>query len=260
MLRERYRIDIAELMIYSLLLPGAIWTVFRHRFPDRCGFIYLCAFCALRIAGSIVGIISERNISNLNNLVWADILGAVGLGPLLLASFSLITRVNRNSVPSNGLRTLASEVLHLPNIVALILSIVGGVYLSSGNASQQRSGKQLAQAGILMFMSVFALFVILCFITVFAMSAIPPGERHILYGVLLTLPLIFLRILYSVLADFLDNRKFAVVNGSATVQLLMAVVEEIVVVVIYIFVGLSTDVQAPSEPKTSRETMRRIEA
>ncbi|KAL8949233.1 MAG: hypothetical protein Q9222_004641 [Ikaeria aurantiellina] len=249
MLRERYRIDIAKLIIYCILLPGAIWTVFRLRFPDRCAFIYLCVFCALRIAGSIIGIVSERNISNLNNLVWADILGAVGLGPL-----------NRNSVPSSGLRILASEVLHLPNIIALILSIVGGVYLSSGNVSQQRSGKQLAQAGILIFMIVFALFVILCIITALAVSAIPRGERRILYGVLLALPLIFLRILYNVLADFMDNRKFAMVNGSATVQLLMAVIEEIIIVVVYIFVGLSADAQARSEPKTSAEMMQQTAA
>ena len=93
MVSERYAIDIAELVIYLLLFPPAIFVTVRHGFSKSAGFLYLCAFCAIRIASSAMGIVSQKNPSSQTDLVWAAVLGSVGISPLLLASFSLLTRV-----------------------------------------------------------------------------------------------------------------------------------------------------------------------
>lgn len=62
--------------------------------PGSIGFLYLCIFCCLRISAAGLGIASENDgRTNRNNLVWSEILGSVGIGPLLLAGFSLIERV-----------------------------------------------------------------------------------------------------------------------------------------------------------------------
>ena len=93
MVSQREAIDIAVLVIYILLLPLSLFVVFRHGFSRSVGFLYLCVFCGIRIASSIMGIISQNNQSSQTDLVWAGVLGSVGISPLLLASFGLVSRV-----------------------------------------------------------------------------------------------------------------------------------------------------------------------
>ena len=93
MVSQREAIDIAVLVIYILLLPLSLFVVFRHGSSRSVGFLYLCVFCGIRIASSIMGIISQNNRSSQTDLVWAGVLGSVGISPLLLASFGLVSRV-----------------------------------------------------------------------------------------------------------------------------------------------------------------------
>ena len=146
-------------------------------------------------------------------------------------------------------------MLHFPNVLALALAIVGGVKLSSSTPSQQASGKQFAQAGISIFMAVFAIYLLICLLTWAAVRAVAEGEKWILYGVLLATPFIFLRILYAMLAVFRDNKTFAIVNGSATTQLGMGIIEEIIVVLVYVGVGILAPVEKRSEAQKSEHAM-----
>lgn len=61
MVSERYGIDIAELVVYILLLPLSLFVAVRHGFSRSAGYLYLCLFCGIRIANSAVGILSEKN-------------------------------------------------------------------------------------------------------------------------------------------------------------------------------------------------------
>ncbi|KAL8799739.1 MAG: hypothetical protein Q9182_005682 [Xanthomendoza sp. 2 TL-2023] len=267
MITERFSISIAEVIIYSLLLPIAVFVTARHRMPGSIGFLYLCIFCCLRISAAGLGISSEnQNQSNRTNLVWSEILGSVGIGPLLLAGFCLIERVNKNSKPISIPRTHATRMLHVPNILALALAIVGGIRLSSSSSSTQRTGKEFAQTGLSIFMIVFLIYTLVCLATLRALPAVAPGEKKIVYGVLLAIPFVFLRILYAMLAVFRDNRTFAIVNGSATAQLCMAIIEEMVVVIIYCGTGLLAPVEGEKrkeegegEAGRGRQKMQRIE-
>ena len=93
MVSQREAIDIAVLTIYILLLPLSLFVVFRHGFSRSVGFLYLCLFCGIRIASSAMGILSQNNTSSQSDLVWAAVLGSVGISPLLLASFGLVSRM-----------------------------------------------------------------------------------------------------------------------------------------------------------------------
>ena len=64
------------------------------------------------------------------------------------------------------------------------------------------------------------------------------GEKRIVYAVLAALPLIAVRLLYSLLADFANNSTFNILFGNATVQLCMAIIEEMIVVVFFLIAGL----------------------
>lgn len=87
-------------------------------------------------------------------------------------------------------------------------------------------------------MAVFAIYTVICLLTLLSLNAVASGERRILIGAVIAIPFLFLRILYAMLAAFRDKRNFSIINGSATVQLSMAVIMEMIVVVIYCGTGL----------------------
>jgi hypothetical protein len=66
---------------------------------------------------------------------------------------------------------------------------------------------------------------------------VPTAERRICAAVLAAFPFIAVRILYSVLAAFLHNHLFSIYNGSVPVLVAMSVVEELIVVFIYLLLG-----------------------
>lgn len=93
MVSERFAIAIAEIVIYAILLPIALFATGRQRSYFTCYFL-LIIFCGLRISAAGLTIASENEgRSNRNNIIWSQMMGAVGLGPLLAVGFSLITRV-----------------------------------------------------------------------------------------------------------------------------------------------------------------------
>ena len=103
----------------------------------------------------------------------------------------------------------------------------------------------MTQTGIVIFLIIFFIVAAIAIITLVSMGSIPNSEKRVLSGVLLALPLILVRIMYSIFADFIDNSTFTLFDGNVTVQLCMATIEEIIVTIVYIAVGLT----APSSRK-----------
>ena len=68
---------------------------------------------------------------------------------------------------------------------------------------------------------------------------LPLGEKWILIAILAALPFLAVRLLYSILADFEDNNTFNIINGNATVQLCMAVIEEFIIIIFFLAAGLA---------------------
>lgn len=63
----------------------------------------------------------------------------------------------------------------------------------------------------------------------------------------LALPFVFVRLLYQILAVFVHQGAFARIGGSVWVRVFMAVVEEFVVVAVYLFLGFQLDRLKASE-------------
>ncbi|KAL8897391.1 MAG: hypothetical protein Q9207_007242 [Kuettlingeria erythrocarpa] len=275
----RLSVAIAEFIIYCLLFPNVIYLTYRHGIYRAIGFFSLCVFCTLRIAAAGLGIASENNRRNRENFVWSEILGSVGIGPLLLTGFYLLIRLydltpqpavgscesgkltvgsrTLNSRPPSLGRHRAIQALHIPNTIALALAVIGGVDLSSFSPSQQAHGKWFSQAGISMFMAVFLLYATLCVITA-VVDSIDPVEKCILIGLLAATPFLFIRMLYAMLAVFRDRGKFAILNGSATTQLGMGILQEIIVVLIYVATGFIAPVEKKDGPSVEEQPMRAI--
>lgn len=128
-------------------------------------------------------------------------------------------------------------MLHIPILLALILSIVGGTRISSSNTSKHSSGEDFEKAGVIIFPISFIAIVAFALLTLAELRNLPRGEKHILYAVLASLPLLAVRLLYSLLADFKDDSTFNIVDGNATVQLCMAIIEEFLVTFFFLVSG-----------------------
>ncbi|OSS47214.1 hypothetical protein B5807_09843 [Epicoccum nigrum] len=98
-----------------------------------------------------------------------------------------------------------------------------------------------SQAGVILYIIGFAGLILVFIMSVPQASAVPTKERRVSLAVALALPFLSVRLLYSVLSVFSHNRLFSVATGSSTVRLGMAVIEEIVVVAVYVMLGFFVD-------------------
>ncbi|KAL8791177.1 MAG: hypothetical protein Q9195_006016 [Heterodermia aff. obscurata] len=124
--------------------------------------------------------------------------------------------------------------------VGLILSIVGGINAGEdyGKTGIYKS-QTLSKAGLGLFIAAFA---ILCLITASLVQSIrhcEEGEKRILLAVAVSLPFLLVRLIYSALAVFANKRSFSLFYGDVSILLFMALLEEVIVVVIYEGVGMT---------------------
>ncbi|KAJ5108866.1 hypothetical protein N7456_005541 [Penicillium angulare] len=267
-------ISIAELVVYIPVTLLAIFVVFRHGFHKQLGWIYLCIFGGIRIAGAILEILSTQHPDNTNDTEWAMILQSVGLSPLLLSTLGLLKRVfdeTTTRAPSDpnsnaniilqGLgavsgifgkvlsiyskkatavsrRSRATQLLHIPALIALILSISGGSDEASSNVADHSGGQDKVRGAIIVYLLVYLAVCLLWVITTRDLGSMNAGQKRIFSCVFLALPLIAVRLLYSLISAFGHNSKFSILGGDPTIKLVMATIEEFLVVVIYTILGL----------------------
>lgn len=143
---------------------------------------------------------------------------------------------------------LALRLLHLPIILGLILSIVGGTRLSSSDSSKQSEGEKFEKAGGILYLIGYVGLFGIAVLTMARIRNLPSGEKRILLAVLAALPLLAVRLLYSLLADFANNSTFSILGGNATVQLCMAIIEEMIATIIFLAAGIT----APSIKNVER--------
>lgn len=139
------------------------------------------------------------------------------------------------------------RIIQTPAAVALILCIVGA---TSANSPLDIASQGTVQAGIAVY---FVITVVLCILTLGAAIGIRRtrrGEVWLLKAIALSLPLILVRVIYSMAGCFADggNSTFNPVTGSAVVELCMATIEEMLIVLIYVWAGLRKPAVPDNDP------------
>lgn len=285
-LKIREGIAIVDLALYIPLVILTIIVLLRHGFQKQLGWIYLLIFTIIRTAGAVLELLHTHNTSNKSYLEWSLILSSVGLSPLLLASLGLLKRVldctsthvksaDSNVVVStltqrfrifgkisgkataNSRRSRLVQLLQVPTTIALILCIVGGMdaISSSSTPKEMKTGAKDTKWGVAIFLIIY---LILCILTTFSLLEIrktPLGERRVLLAVMLALPLIGSRLLWSILCAFKGGKVFNIEDGSALVQICMADAEEVLVVCVYLLVGLTVGKYDEVERERAKERM-----
>ncbi|KAG0645459.1 hypothetical protein D0Z07_8608 [Hyphodiscus hymeniophilus] len=257
----------AELCVYIPIFILTIIVVFRHGFQKQLGWIYLAIFCIVRVAGAGFKIESVHHPTSKTDAEWSAILQSVGLSPLLMASMGLLKRITdevsfhlqgssrgtsnlplmgvgqkiiSNRATANSRRSRVIQIAQLPTMIALILAIVGGIdEADTTNHSEVTTGHKYTKIAVIIFLVVYLLLSALVIITMKDVGNAPRGEKRIYFAVLAALPLLAVRLLWSIFAAFSNNSTFSITGGKPLVQLFMAILEEFIIVVMYTLVGLT---------------------
>lgn len=123
----------------------------------------------------------------------------------------------------------------------MALSIAGLTANMSAEGLQHPDIK--VKIGMILYVVCFALMVGLLALLATRCDCIERGEKRTLLAVALSSPFILVRVLYALFIWFLNNPKFSMLNGDVTIQLVMSVLEEFVVVIICLVVGLTLRVR-----------------
>jgi hypothetical protein len=140
------------------------------------------------------------------------------------------------------LHPLVFHLLSTFTIIALILCIVGGV-LSSDSTATLGSIDSSTKAGVIIFIIAWVLLCGLLTALATQSTCIEKGERRLILAVEVCVPFILVRLIYSVILSFAHNPHFNLISGSTTINLVMAVLEEFVVIIVCLGVGLTLKVQ-----------------
>ena len=114
---------------------------------------------------------------------------------------------------------------------ATILCIAGGV----GDIISTPFTK--LKVGVLVYVASFAAVTIMYAITTSQRRYLPKSESRIFLAIGIALPLILVRLAYSITSVFGHDRNFSPVGGSVGVRVGISIVEEFLVVLVYVVLG-----------------------
>jgi hypothetical protein len=97
----------------------------------------------------------------------------------------------------------------------------------------------LNKAGTSLMIVAWVLLVIATALTSSSVSHAEHGERRIFMAVALALPFLLVRLVYSIFSTFTTNKSFNLLDGSPTVLLCVALIEEFIIVLLFEGTGLT---------------------
>lgn len=249
---SRGGVSILELCIYFPSLIVAIIICSRHGFNRSSGWVFTLILCLIRIIGACCQLATYHDQSS-GLLETTLILDFVGISPLLLATLGLLSRCvdSLNMNTTTAFHMLQFRLTQLIIVLGLILSIVGGTNSISSNGTF--TVQTTSKVGVILYIVGYVILALRT-ITIIPKFSSHSGEKRLALAVIIALPFILVRIIYSLLAIFLHNHDFRAINGSVTIQVVMSVLEEFFVVIIYLIVGWRAEALPAAErgPLTSR--------
>ncbi|KIM84628.1 hypothetical protein PILCRDRAFT_818206 [Piloderma croceum F 1598] len=254
-LNDHGKLGAATIPFYVPILIISFVLVLRHGFTRDSGWIFVFIFSIVRILGGALLIAAQLvRPGNTNLYVAASILEAAGLSPLLLATLGFLRTVGKNSFSEHGRMPNVFRLLGLLGIVALALSIYGGIIATV--PSDQSKSNTFRHIGSILFAVFYGLLAAVHAVCWLHADTLMKHRRTLLIGISLALPFLGVRVVYTVLASFSGSpiatstttttnslSKFNLINGDWRIYLVMALVMEYIVVIIYTTVGAMLPLQ-----------------
>lgn len=239
----RHGISVLQLVVYLPTIFIAIWLAFRHGFGKSSGWIFFGIFALLRVIGSCCSLATISNPS-VGLFVATVVCSSVGLSPLFIGCTGVISRANDsiNRKTMNPINPLFFKVVGIITLVALILCILGATADTSSLAALTQIDSK-TKIGIILFAVAWVGMCLLLFLISFRYNDLESGEHRLVLAVGLSLPILLVRLIYSILVVFAQNSDFNQISGNVTVYLVMSVLEEMAVVFICLGVGMTLEVR-----------------
>ncbi|EFR00112.1 hypothetical protein MGYG_03118 [Nannizzia gypsea CBS 118893] len=234
----RNGVAIFSLIVYLPCFFVAVYVALRHGFAKAAGWYFLVMLSLVRIVGACLELATIANPSE-GLFTGAAVCNSVGVSPLILACIGLINRANNSIINrgKKGVPPIVFRVIGVLVLVGLILAIVGITNRNDGDMPYTPSVE--SKAAICITLGVWVITIGAVFIINANKQYLPDGEKKLLLAIAISLPFILVRLLYSFISAFSRSPKFSIVSGDVTIYLLMAVLEEMVVVITFIAVGVT---------------------
>jgi uncharacterized membrane protein len=136
------------------------------------------------------------------------------------------------------------RAVSLVSLVALIVSIVGN---TQNNDITHGLVNTETQVALVLFLVTWVGACILFLLIANRSQSIEDGEHRLLLAVGISLPLILVRLIYSFIYTFGHKAEFSMLSGNVTIQLVMSVLEEIVITLVCLGIGLTLQVRRDPE-------------
>ncbi|KAL5423057.1 hypothetical protein PMIN04_004223 [Paraphaeosphaeria minitans] len=218
-------VAVVELIFYIPTIFLAIYACYKHGFKRSSGWLYTLILCLIRIIGSVCQFVSNNNLST-GLLQTIFILDSVGLSPLLLATLGVLSRfvdfVNSKTTPVFTVRHF--RIVQLVLTLGIVLSIVGGTSITP-SANGSYTSPTSSKVGVVLYIVGFVAILFILLVSVPRRAVVPARERHVPIVISLALPLIAVRLLYSILSVFVHDHLFSITTGSVAVNIGMSVIE-----------------------------------
>ena len=259
MIDYRSRVSVAIIVLYVPVFFTAIFLATRHGLGLNSGWICLIVFAVIKMLYSSFQLATIHQPTDAGLYIGAAVMSGVGLGPLVLAAVGMLIRV-RDSIHKNYETVIVVTHLHLiqaVTIVAVILALAGGIKAGEDfKHSGHFATLPLTKIAISLFVVAFAAVLTVAVFTAFNVPHIERGERRLLLAILLSLPFLFVRLIYSCYVAFANEARFSLISGSVSIMLAIGVIQEFVIVMIYLVTGLTLRVILKEEVAAEDKAMK----
>jgi hypothetical protein len=243
----RSGLSVGEICIYSPAVLVGIYLAARPGFGRNWGWFYLVLFCLARIIGPAMQLSTLHGPPKVSLYEGYAILNNVAISPLQLLILGTLSRLLSSIHKTHNLflKVWMLYVIYMAIVLGLILGIVGGI--DAGNSFEQvnASGQHVFHPGplnkagsIILIACYVAIVAVTALITIFK-SHIEPGENRLYLAVVLALPFLLVRLVYTGFSTFSYNPKFNILDGNTTIFICMALIEELIIVIIFEAAGLT---------------------
>ncbi|EGX90813.1 hypothetical protein CCM_07233 [Cordyceps militaris CM01] len=239
---------VAQIVLYTFFLVGAVILCLKHGFLKSAGWRYLLALALVRIVGSALRLATISAPTDENLYIGWLVLTGLGLGPLILMLLGLLSRTFE-SMRRNGhdiVKPIFHRAVQTLMLVAMILLIVGGfsaTFTIGAGGAPQVSYAVTSRVGSGLMIVVFVLLCLETLLAVVNQGYVAQGEHRVVFAVIACLPFVLVRLVYSELLVF------AHVRSTAWLMLAMEVAMEVIVVLICEILGFALARAPPEERK-----------
>lgn len=253
-LNSRASVSIFQIVFFTPALIAATLLCIKHGFGRSSGWFFILTVSLFRIAGGATQLATYSTPSE--GLYEASaILGSFGLSALILASSGFLARANDsiNQTFKTVTPPFAFRLVQLITTVGLIVSIVGYTNVDLNERTRTVTLPPETKAGVIILLVALILVLAITLRTISSISHVLQPERLLVWSVLGCLPFILVRLVYAILAVFLNDSNFSIIFPSTVILWTLSTIEECFVVFIYLLVGFQVPKLAAGESQQQQE-------